>query len=174
MKTGLSCWTEVLVPAGYTSNSPVAVGESRVTAIENTHVPETTTSAVIKNWDDASDQDGKRPEKLTVVLSDGTRVTLTAADEGENGDQWKYVATGLPKYRDGVEIDYSWFEIEQLDGDYALTFEDSQRQQHDPEEYPRARDHHDRGREDLERQRRSGRQAARIHHDPAVRRQRRG
>ena len=41
----------------------------------NSHTPEKTEVAGEKTWDDANDQDGKRPESITVnLLADGKKV----------------------------------------------------------------------------------------------------
>ena len=76
--------------------------------------PETVDATVKKVWDDANNQDGKRPESLTVTLSDGTEVTLNE----ENN--WTATVTDLPKYADGEEIVYTWSEGTMPEG-YTLT-----------------------------------------------------
>ena len=60
---------------------------------------------VTKVWDDGDDQDGIRPDPITVVASDGTEVQLTAANN------WTATVT-LPKYDDAGEISYTWSEPE--------------------------------------------------------------
>ena len=55
-------------------------------------------------WNDANNQDGKRPTALKVTLSNGTEVTLNEA----NG--WTAKVENLPKYANGVEIEYTWTE----------------------------------------------------------------
>lgn len=56
--------------------------------ITNTHVPEKVTVPVEKKWDDADNQDGIRPESITVSLkADGTEVQTATLNEA-NG--WKY------------------------------------------------------------------------------------
>ncbi|MCD8008496.1 MAG: Cna B-type domain-containing protein, partial [Clostridiales bacterium] len=58
-----------------------------------------------KTWDDANDQDGKRPESITVRLyADGEEIASTEITEA---DGWSYSFTGLPKYDSGVEIVYT-------------------------------------------------------------------
>ena len=73
--------------------------------ITNTHTPEKITVSGEKTWNDAENQDGKRPESITVhLLADGTEVgkkTVTAADE------WKWSFEGLDKYAAGKEIAYT-------------------------------------------------------------------
>ena len=73
--------------------------------ITNTHTPEKTTITGSKTWDDADNQDGKRPESITVRLfADGTEViskTVTA------NDNWSWSFTDLDKYNSGTEIVYT-------------------------------------------------------------------
>ncbi|MGP1505497.1 MAG: Cna B-type domain-containing protein, partial [Eggerthia catenaformis] len=66
-----------------------------------------------KTWDDANDQDGKRPEKITVnLLKNGTKFKSTEATKA-NG--WKYEFTSLDKYENGQEIKYT-VEEENVEG----------------------------------------------------------
>ena len=58
---------------------------------------------VKKVWDDADDQDGIRPDSITVTASDGTKVKLTA----ENN--WT-ATVSLLKFDDNGEISYTWSE----------------------------------------------------------------
>ncbi|MBR4360647.1 MAG: Cna B-type domain-containing protein, partial [Clostridia bacterium] len=60
-----------------------------------------------KVWQDADDQDGIRPDELTVTLSNGQVFTLNA------GNGWSVTVSDLPKYdEDGAEIVYTWSEDE--------------------------------------------------------------
>ena len=81
--------------------------------VTNTHEPELTSVSGSKIWDDADDQDGVRPESITInLLADGTEIkeAVVAADEEGN---WTYEFTDLPKYRDhGTEIVYTVEEME--------------------------------------------------------------
>jgi len=94
---------EVEVPAGYTKDitGDAAVGYT----ITNSHVPETTGVSGSKTWNDANDQDGKRPASITInLLANGEQIdskTVTA----KNGWAWNF--TDLPKYADGQEIAYT-------------------------------------------------------------------
>jgi pilin isopeptide linkage protein len=76
-----------------------------------------TEAGVLKIWDDNDNQDGIRPLELIVALMNGdvkvTEVTLNA----ENG--WSATVTNLPKYENGVEIDYTWVEVNIPEG-YTL------------------------------------------------------
>ena len=88
---------------GYT-RSTVTFGFT--TVITNTHETARTVATVIKAWDDDDNRDGIRPAKLTVTLSTGARVELTAENH------WTGTVENLPKFRNGQEIRYSWTEEE--------------------------------------------------------------
>ncbi|EGO7994987.1 Cna B-type domain-containing protein, partial [Enterococcus faecalis] len=73
--------------------------------ITNTHTPETTEVKGTKTWADNDNQDGKRPDKITVnLLADGEQV---ATKEVTEADGWQYSFTNLPKFKDGQEIVYT-------------------------------------------------------------------
>ena len=73
--------------------------------ITNSHTPETTEVSGSKTWDDADNQDGKRPDSITIRLyANGTEV---AHKEVTAEDGWKWSFTDLPKYADGKEITYT-------------------------------------------------------------------
>ena len=62
--------------------------------------------AVEKVWDDADDQDGKRPETVTVrLLADGESTDRALTLNADNGWAWRF--TDLPKYENGQEIVYT-------------------------------------------------------------------
>ena len=89
--------------------------------IRNKHTPETVKLTVVKVWDDADNQDGERPEKLTVELSNGGTEAVFTAELNE-GNKWTAETDELPKYADGVEITYTWTEDEEgLPEGYSLT-----------------------------------------------------
>ena len=90
---------------GYESTVEYKDGSHTLT---NTHTPEVIDIPVTKKWADANDQDGKRPDAVTVRLyADGKALEgMTATLNAANG--WKYTFEGLPKYRDGgTEIVYT-------------------------------------------------------------------
>ncbi|MBQ6368001.1 MAG: Cna B-type domain-containing protein [Erysipelotrichaceae bacterium] len=87
------------------------------TTIVNSYTPETTAVTVKKVWDDADDQDGKRPGSITMTLSNGQSVSLTA------DKNWEATVEGLPKYKDGQEITYSWEEGSMPEGYKLLSKE---------------------------------------------------
>jgi len=73
--------------------------------VENIYVPETVEVAGTKTWTDADNQDGKRPDSVTInLLANGEKINyLTAAAD----DNWSWCWTDLPKYENGVEIVYT-------------------------------------------------------------------
>ena len=81
--------------------------------ITNTHTPEKTIISGSKTWNDNNNQDGKRPESITVRLfADGTEVTSKAVTANDN---WSWSFTGLDKYNSGTEIVYTISEDEVAD-----------------------------------------------------------
>ena len=73
--------------------------------VTNSHKPETIDIEGTKTWDDNDNQDGKRPDKITVrLLANGTETATKTVTKLEN---WKYSFTDLPKYSDGQEIKYT-------------------------------------------------------------------
>ena len=72
--------------------------------ITNTHTPEETEISGTKTWNDANNQDGKRPDKIKVsLLADGKEV---ASQEVSASSQWTYHFKHLPKYANGQLIQY--------------------------------------------------------------------
>ena len=87
--------------------------------ITNTHTPETTEVSGTKTWDDNDDQDGKRPDSITVnLLANGTVVDTKTVTADSN---WSYVFTDLPKYDNGNEITYTV--TEDAVADYTTTYD---------------------------------------------------
>ena len=86
-------WTEAVVPFGYELTGNVTDGY--ITTITNKHVPEYVDVSGVKIWDDANDEDGIRPSKVTVILyADGTQKDTTTATVGTN---WAWAFSDLPK-----------------------------------------------------------------------------
>lgn len=96
---------------GYTCDT--VINDSGAIVVFNTHIPETIQITGQKTWDDSDNQDGVRPESITVRLyADGIETavrTVTAEDE------WSYTFTDLPKYDSGREIVYLIMEDEVTD-----------------------------------------------------------
>ena len=98
-------WTEVNVPEGYSLTGTSKTGI--VTTLTNTHTPELTSITGTKTWNDADNQDGKRPESITVNLfANGTLLTSQTVSADADGN-WSYSFTDLPKYANGQEITYT-------------------------------------------------------------------
>ncbi|EUC51497.1 Cna protein B-type domain protein [Mogibacterium timidum ATCC 33093] len=73
----------------------------------NKHVPEKTKVEGKKTWDDAEDQDGKRPEEITInLLKNGAKFKSVTVKPDADGN-WKYEFTNLDKYENGKEIKYT-------------------------------------------------------------------
>ena len=108
-------WDEKNPPVGYTltGSGTRAVKGGQLTTLENTHTTATTSATIVKNWDDAENQDGIRPEWITATLSDGTTVTLNA----ENN--WSATVDNLPKFSNGQAIVYTW-EEDSMPAGYTL------------------------------------------------------
>ena len=77
--------------------------------ITNTHTPEKISIEGTKTWNDSNNQDGKRPESITInLLANGKKVSSTTATVASN---WKYSFDNLDKYNQGTEIKYTLEEI---------------------------------------------------------------
>lgn len=73
--------------------------------ITNEYTPETTEVNGTKVWDDKDNQDGKRPESVTVnLLKNGEKVDSQTVNTTSN---WSYAFSNLPKYENGQLIDYT-------------------------------------------------------------------
>ncbi len=73
--------------------------------VTNTHEPEEIEISGSKTWNDANNQDGFRPETITIrLLANGDEVAVAVVGEAE-GWAWKF--SELPKYEAGEEITYT-------------------------------------------------------------------
>ena len=71
----------------------------------NTHTPEMIAVNGTKTWSDNDNQDGIRPDKITVnLLADGKQV---ATKDVTAKDDWKYSFASLPKFAAGKAIVYT-------------------------------------------------------------------
>ena len=89
------------------SEEPVEGYEATIEGsnITNSRTPEVVEIPVTKVWKDNDNQDGVRPDKVTVrLLADGTEV---ASQELSAATDWKIVFTNLPKYNHGKQIVYT-------------------------------------------------------------------
>ena len=105
-------WTEGEMPEGYSLTDTSVNGY--ITTLTNSYTPKTVDVTVKKVWSDSENNDGKRPTTLTVTLSNGDSVTLSASNN------WEATIEGLPMYLNGKEISYTWTEGEMPEG-YSLT-----------------------------------------------------
>ncbi len=81
-----------------------------------TNTLETIDITVEKIWDDNNNQDGIRPTSVTITLSDGTEITL------DDSNDWTYTVEGLPKYKNGTEVDYT--ATEEVPEGYKASYSD--------------------------------------------------
>ena len=77
--------------------------------VTNTHIPEVTELNVTKVWNDSDNQDGVRPNNVTVYLfANGVKINETNLT-AENG--WKFTFPDLDVYKEGKVINYSIAEV---------------------------------------------------------------
>ena len=90
---------------GYTSE--VTGDAASGFTITNSYSPETVDVKATKNWEDANNQDGKRPTKITInLLADGQKVDSKEVQAAADGT-WTVEFTKLAKYKAGKEIKYT-------------------------------------------------------------------
>ena len=89
--------------------------------IKNSYTPKKTSVTVTKSWDDANNQDGKRPDSVKVQLyGDGNKV----GNEVELTDgNWTYTWNNLPEKKAGKTIKYTVKEVGTADG-YTTSYSD--------------------------------------------------
>lgn len=87
---------------GYTST--VTTKDGYAFTIENDHVPAVIDIPITEEWIDDNDRDGLRPGSHTVVLVDGTNAIEEVVLDRNNG--YGVVLKNMPKYKNGVEINY--------------------------------------------------------------------
>ena len=78
--------------------------------ITNTHTPETISYNLTKNWEDYDNNDGLRPEKITIKVYANDELVKTIEMSAENN--WTVTTGDLPKYNNGEEIVYTFVEDE--------------------------------------------------------------
>lgn len=106
--------------AGYTSE--ITGDAASGFAIINSYSPETVDVKATKNWDDANNQDGKRPTKITInLLADGEKVASKEVQAAADGT-WTVEFTKLAKYKAGKEIKYTV--TEEAVAEYEATITD--------------------------------------------------
>ena len=87
---------------GYTST--VTTKDGYTFTIENDHVPAVIDIPITEEWIDDNDRDGLRPDSHTVILVDGTNAIEEVVLDKNNG--YGVVLKNMPKYKNGVEINY--------------------------------------------------------------------
>ena len=108
----------VTTPGGfdnYTLQSVASEGnvdDGWVYTFTNVYEPQTTQLTVSKRWQDSSNAFGQRPNSLLIVLkADGVdyrSYTLTQNDGTTSSSMiWSHTFDNLPKYNNGVEIQYT-------------------------------------------------------------------
>ena len=106
--------------AGYTSK--VTGDAASGFTITNSYSPETVDVKATKNWDDANNQDGKRPTKITInLLADGKKVDSKEIQAAVDGT-WTATFEKLAKYKAGKEIKYTV--TEEAVAEYEATITD--------------------------------------------------
>src|SRR5699024_7844579 len=110
---------ETDTPEGYTAN--VEKDEEGNLTLTNTHHPNQTTIAVEKVWQDNNNQDGIRPDNVTVkIMADGQPIGDPVSLSVTNA--WTYTWADLAVNKAGNPIEYSVVESE-VDG-YETTYSD--------------------------------------------------
>ena len=105
---------------GYTSK--VTGDAASGFTITNSYSPETVDVKATKNWDDANNQDGKRPTKITInLLADGQKVDSKEIQAAADGT-WTATFEKLAKYKAGKEIKYTV--TEEAVAEYEATITD--------------------------------------------------
>ena len=106
--------------AGYTSE--ITGDAASGFTITNSYLPETVDVKATKNWDDANNQDGKRPTKITInLLADGQKHDSKEVQAAADGT-WTVEFTKLAKYKAGKEIKYTV--TEEAVAEYEATITD--------------------------------------------------
>lgn len=106
--------------AGYTSE--ITGDAASGFTITNSYSPETVDVKATKNWDDANNQDGKRPTKITInLLADGEKVASKEVQAATDGT-WTATFEKLAKYKAGKEIKYTV--TEEAVAEYEATITD--------------------------------------------------
>ena len=118
-------WTEGDTPEGYTLSGAPVTDKDGLTTFTNKYDTEMVSATVIKNWEDGNNRDGIRPRSITVKLfADGVDTGKTAVLNADNS--YTETIDGLPKYKDGNVIAYTWQEPEitgyELTGDSTSNY----------------------------------------------------
>lgn len=114
---------ELNVPEGYTSN--INDSNHGNIIVTNSYTPEMIEIPVVKVWDDLGNQDGERPSQIELnLLNDRGEIVRTAVVSDQEGDQWQYTFSEIPKYENGSEINYTV--TEDFVSDYSTSIEQNE------------------------------------------------
>ena len=91
--------------------------------ITNSYKPEETSVKVTKKWEDAGNQDGKRPENIKVQLYADTQPKGDAVELNE-GNGWTHTWNDLPEKKAGKTIKYTVKEVGTVEG-YETSYNDA-------------------------------------------------
>ena len=98
----------------YAKEYAFSIDQNDKYTIINTHNTKTTEVEVTKKWEDTEDQDGLRPEKITLTLyangdevPEYTNVEVLPKDGNKMNNTWSYTFTGLDMYSEGEVIVYT-------------------------------------------------------------------
>ncbi len=75
--------------------------------VTNKHIPELIDISGKKTWDDNDDQDGNRPESITIRIWNGDTEIKSLTVTPDADGNWAWTFDNLPKYEGGVEIVYT-------------------------------------------------------------------
>ena len=108
MKSGQKISYTVKEAGKVTGYDTVISGEAKTGyVITNSHTPELTKISGEKIWDDGDNQDGKRPESITVNLLANGQKTDSKVVKADKEGNWSYTFQNLPKYANGEPIIYT-------------------------------------------------------------------
>ena len=108
MKSGQKIVYTVEEAGKVTGYDTVISGEAKTGyVITNSHTPELTNISGEKIWDDGNNQDGKRPESITVNLLANGQKTDSKVVKADKEGNWSYTFQNLPKYANGEPIIYT-------------------------------------------------------------------
>ena len=103
------------VPSGYKSLTTGSMAGGFT--LTNTYTPGKTSVKVKKIWEDNNNQDGLRPDKVSVsLIANGDEKNPVQTVDLNEANGWEYTFTDLPEKSNGNEIEYSIIENTKIDG----------------------------------------------------------
>ena len=93
-------------------------------SVTNKHEPSVVEKTVLKVWEDNEDQDGLRPESISVQLLANGKAYGEAVTLNED-NEWTYTWTELPEKANGETITYTVDEISEI-AEYTTTYSTSE------------------------------------------------